>query len=151
MTTSVPDFTPCQHYMCTFAKQLKSNLASYRKSPSPAKYECSWHRTIFTVWYHSLPLLLQRREFPASSDRIRTRQPQPPQQRWPRRLPPPGSWFVRILQGWKSDRKLAGYLGLLQDNGLVQWVSPREKRSTNRSWQTSISQFVEVFTDTFFS
>ena len=44
----------------------------------------------------------------------------------------------------------AGYLGLLQDNGLVQWVSPREKCSINRSWQTSISQFVEVFTDPFF-
>ena len=50
MTTSVADLTPCQHYMCTFAKQLKSNLASYRKSPSiPAKYEFFWHRTIFTL------------------------------------------------------------------------------------------------------
>ena len=98
MTTSVWDFTPCQHYMCTFAKQFEINLASYRKSPStPAKYECSWHRTNFTVLntigYRSL--LLQRREFPASSDRIRTRQPQPPQQRWPRRLPPPGSCFSK--------------------------------------------------------
>ena len=32
---------------------------------------------------------------PPSSDRNSTRQPQPPQQRWPRRLPPPGSCFSK--------------------------------------------------------
>ena len=43
---------------------------------------------------------------PPSSDRIRTRQPQPPQQRWPRRLPPPGSCFSKTsLIGTRFNTK----------------------------------------------